>query len=120
MCKDRYILEGYEPREDDVLHGKPSEKVTKLSDEVEDKLRFALIQIFKDLTPLQILVLGMIMSEKYSLTEIGRELKSIVNSIKDSKTISRHRIFQTRKRIVRRLPFLKDVLITKGQRRSLK
>lgn len=78
----------------------PSEQVTSLPDEVEDKFRKALYDLF-DLQPLELLVLQGIM-RRMTLQEIATNLTKLFKV--NDKECTRHHVFQLRKSMINKMP----------------
>lgn len=90
--------------------------MTDFPDEVEDKFRKGLYDIF-DLKPLELLVLQGIMRRK-TLQDIADELTDLFE--RNNKSCTRFHVFQLRKSMMNKMPQLKDALLTEGQRKELK
>ena len=110
---NKYILPTYNPPQPDTSG---SEKCTPLSEDAEDQLRKFLYVLF-DLTYNEICVLKGIMTGK-SLTAIAKDIQA--NALAN-RTVSRHKVFQERKSMLKKLgDTFAPALMTSGQRRKLK
>ena len=109
----QYIIDGFQPVQPD---NSGSEKVTDLDDNVEDKLRKFLYDLF-DLSYNEIQVLKGIMNG-LELSEIARQMEK--NAKKNSE-VSRFKVFQERKSLLKKLgdSFI-PALLTQGQRKEIK
>lgn len=109
----QYLLEGYEPPQPDTSG---SEQVTNLPDDVEDKMRKFLFDMF-DLDWNELMLLKATMNS-LSLTEFGQQMEQLS---KQNWSFSRFRAFQTRKRLLRKLgDGFAGALLTMGQKKPLK
>ena len=103
-----YLIEGYEPIQPD---NSGSEQVLEdKTDDIEDMLRKVIYTIL-DLKPNELLFLKAIHDGK-TLTEFGKEMEVLAQK---NLSFSRHRAYQTRNAIAKRLPNLIPALLTKGQ-----
>lgn len=106
-------MDGYDIPQPDT---KGSEQVTSLPDEVEDKMRKFLFDLF-DLDWNELMLLKATMNQ-LTLTEFGQAMEKLS---KDNWSFSRFRAFQTRKRLLRKLgDNFAGALLTMGQKKPLK
>lgn len=64
--------------------------------------------------------MALIMKNDKGLNDIGKELEEFFKSTVNQDSFSRFRVFQIRKKLISKIPDLKNVLITVGQRKELK
>lgn len=109
----QYICEGYDAPQQDTSC---SDQCTALPADVEDTLRKFLFDLF-DLTDNELLCLKYIMNGK-SLIEFANSMEKAAEK---NSTFSRHRAFQTRKAILKKLgKSIAPALLTLGQKKELK
>lgn len=107
------MAEGYDPPATD---NSGSEPVTDLPEDVENRLRIFLVELFQ-LDFNELMLLKCIMN-KMTLTDFGREMEKLAKS---NVAFSRFRAFQTRKRLLAKLGAgFAAALLTTGQKKPLK
>ena len=110
---NQYILDGFNPPQPDTSG---SDKCTSLPEDDEDRFRKFLYVLF-DLSYNEICVLKGIMNGK-DITSIAKDIEL---NAKKNQTVSRHKVFQERKAILKKLgDQFAAALLTNGQRRRLK
>ena len=109
----QYIIDGYDVPQHDTSG---SEQVTNLPDEVENKMRIFLCNLFA-LDFNELMCLKSIMNNM-TLTDYAQDMEALAQ---DNKCFSRFRAFQTRKRLLKKLgDEYSSALLTMGQKKPLK